>query len=48
MEQDQNKVKLCRISYCVRQILDYQDKTFVSNIGAYAILFKQPLKYLVS
>jgi hypothetical protein len=48
MEQDQNKVKICRISYCVRQILDYQAKTFVSNIGTYVILFKQPLKYLVS
>ena len=38
MEQDQNKVKLCRISYSVRQIFDFQAKPILSNIGTYVML----------
>jgi hypothetical protein len=47
MEQDQNKAKLCRISYCVSQIIDFQAKPILSNIGTYCLLYNLTIETLV-
>ena len=47
MEQDENKAKLCRISYCVSQIIDFQAKPILSNIGTYCLLYNLTIETLV-